>query len=294
MGTSDAFEVTSTDGTVVAVHHLAPGNPAAPLLIAHATGFHAHCYQPIAAVVAPRFDVWAADVRGHGATARPVGWQVDWSGYAEDVDAASSWLRRQSGRPVTGFGHSMGGALLLDVAARDAERFDRLVLFEPIVFPPSDRNRADASSCDDTPLAAAARRRRRAFPSAAAAVEHYAAKAPMNAFAPECLTAYVEYGFTPVDADDPDSPVQLTCEPDLEADTFRTGAAARTFDVTADIRVPVTVVGGRCDSSGPADLAEPVATELAFGRFVHRPDLDHFGPFVDPRAVGGLIDDATT
>lgn len=288
-GAADAIAVPSTNGTVVAAHHLAPGDPAAPLLIAHATGFHAHCYRPIADALAPRFDVWAADVRGHGATARPAGWPVDWGGYADDVDASSSWLRRRSGRPVSGFGHSMGGALLLDVAARDPERFDRLVLFEPIVFPPAMRTTLDdADGADDPPLAAAARRRRRTFASTAAAIAHYASKAPMNAFTTACLTAYVEYGFEPVDGDDPDGPVQLTCDPDLEGDTFRAGSASQTFEVLAAIAVPVSVIAGRNDRPGPAELAEPVAHSLGSGRFVHRPDLDHFGPFVEPDTVSEL------
>ncbi|CAN5826939.1 hypothetical protein BH24ACT5_BH24ACT5_32240 [soil metagenome] len=177
MSDAGVVAVTSSDDVVVCVHHLAPGDPAAPLLIAHATGFHAHCYQQIADELAPRFDVWAADVRGHGATVRPVGWRVDWSGYADDIDAASSWLSKEAGNLVSGFGHSMGGALLLDVAARDAERFDRLVLFEPIVFPPSPPSPPSppnepqtADETDDWSLAAVARRRRRTFPAAAAAI----------------------------------------------------------------------------------------------------------------------------
>lgn len=289
MSDAGPADVTSSDGVVVRVHHLAPGDSAAPLLIAHATGFHAHCYQPMADALAARFDVWAADVRGHGATVRPVGWRVDWSGYADDIDAASSWLAEEAGQPVSGFGHSMGGALLLDVAARAAGRFDQLVLFEPIVIPPSLPNaQQTADEVDHSPLAVAARRRRRTFPSVTAAIEHYAAKAPMDAFTPACLAAYAEHGFGPVDTDDPDGAVELRCDPDLEADTFLAGTTTRTFDLLADVHVPVVVIAGRNDRPGPADLAGPVADALSSGRFVHRPDLDHFGPFVQPATVTEL------
>ncbi|CAN5827049.1 hypothetical protein BH24ACT5_BH24ACT5_32250 [soil metagenome] len=111
----------------------------------------------------------------------------------------------------------------------------------------------------------------------------------MNAFTPAGLAAYVEHGFGPVDTSDPDGPVQLRCDPDLEADTFLAAPTMRTFDLLAEVRVPVTVVGGRNDHPGPADLAEPVATELPAGQFAPRPDLDHFGPFVEPATVAELI-----
>jgi len=51
---SDAVSVTSADGTSIALHELSPAtssNSSSPVLFSHATGFHAHCWQPIADVL---------------------------------------------------------------------------------------------------------------------------------------------------------------------------------------------------------------------------------------------------
>ena len=83
------FHVTSSDGVSVTVHELAgtPGLP--PLLIAHATGFHAHCYVPIARALGHRFHCYALDFRGHGETAPVPDWTVDWSHFGDDAVAVA-------------------------------------------------------------------------------------------------------------------------------------------------------------------------------------------------------------
>ena len=58
-------------------------------------------------------------------------WRVDWRRFGDDALGR----RRVTSLPTVdcvGFGHSMGGSALLMAAHRDPDRFDRLVLFEPI------------------------------------------------------------------------------------------------------------------------------------------------------------------
>lgn len=274
--------VPSSDGVSIAVHDLAGVAGAPTLLLAHATGFHARAYLPMAAHLAPPYHVVGYDARGHGDTERPPDWAVDWMRYGDDAEAVAGAV---SG-PLVGFGHSMGGAALLMAAHRRPDRFEALVLYEPIVIPP----RPDAAERPNA-LAVGARRRRATFPSIEDAVANFASKPPLNAFDPAALDAYVRYGVRP----ERDG-VRLKCDPEHEARTFDQGGVHRTWDLLGDITLPVTVIGGRGGDGDdvPAAIAGPIAERLPRGRYVLEPSLDHFGPFTDPERVAELIRDAVT
>lgn len=278
--------VSSTDGVEVALHELSGAEPdgSRPLvLVAHATGFHGRAYLPVAAGLTPAYRTVALDFRGYGDTLAPPG-RVEWRGYGDDVDAVAGHLADDAGAEdgLIAFGHSKGGAALLMAADRHPERFRLLVLFEPIVFPPGDPDVARPES----PLAAGARRRRPTFASLEAATENYAAKWPMATFDSAALDAYVRYGFR----DDPDGDgVRLKCEPEHEAQTFETGGDHDTWSRLPGIDVPVVVVAGVVDETQPSAHARSIAEALPQGRYLERPELDHFGPFTHPRPVADLI-----
>jgi pimeloyl-ACP methyl ester carboxylesterase len=176
------------------------------LLVSHATGFHGRCYLPMAGELRTRHRCIALDYRGHGDTPMPPGVAVTWEGYGDDATAVARTVADAAGTPVVAFGHSMGGACLLMAAHRDPTLFERLVLFEPIVFPPQGLRDPDEGP---SPLIAGARRRRRTFPSFDDAIENYARKPPLGSFTHAALEAYVRYGFTRGD----DGQVYLSCDP---------------------------------------------------------------------------------
>lgn len=268
-----AVRVVSSGGVELAVHDLGGIGPT--LLISHATGFHGRCYEPLAAALAERFHSIAFDYRGHGDTPRPPG-EIDWERYGDDAEAMAGSLDA----PVLGFGHSMGGACLLMAAHRNPGLFRALVVFEPIVFPPTGI-RDDGTP---TPLSAGALRRRSSFPSFEAAIDNYAAKPPLGRFAPAALEAYVRHGFAPGE----DGQVHLKCRPETEAATFDTGATHRTWDHLPEITTPVLVVSGRPLEMQPSSIAAAVAERLSAGRYLERDDLDHFGPMTHPDAVAEM------
>ncbi len=280
--------VASSDGVAVVLHHVAVGPADAPLLIAHATGFHGRAYAPMARALGGALDAWALDARGHGSTAAPGGWTVHWDRYGDDAEAAATWVAEQAGvgkGVLVGFGHSLGGATLLMAAHRNPGLFKALVLYEPIVFPP-----LSGEYNPENPLAVGARRRRRQFESYDEAIAHYSSKPPLNRFDPDALDEYVRGGFAPVDAAHPEGPVALTCTPELESATF---AMSRDADIWADlpdIDIPTLVVGAHPDADNPPSLlAEPIAEELANGRYQPELDLDHFGPFAAPARVAAMV-----
>ena len=275
--------VPSTDGVQIAVHDL--GGTGHPLLISHATGFHGHCYEPLAHALADRFHSTAFDYRGHGDTDlrdQP----VEWERYGDDAEAMATWMVEQTGAPIDAFGHSMGGACLLMAASRQPHLFRRLVLFEPIVFPPGDIRPPDEGGNDpeQSPMVIGARRRRATFPSHQAAIDNFAAKPPLMGFTPEALRAYVVHGFAP-----DDDGVHLKCRPDTEAATFATGSLHGTWDALPDIQTEILVMAGRIDEMQPSKVAAGVAERLPHGAYLQLDVLDHFGPMVRPLLVADVI-----
>jgi len=273
--------VPSSDQVSVAVHEF--GGSGRPLLLSHATGFHGYCYLPIADALGDSFTSYALDYRGHGDTARPDDWDVDWLRYGDDALAAARAIAPDGG--LVGFGHSMGGAGLLMAALREPELFDMIVAFEPIVFPPQ--------GSGGPSLSIGARKRRRSFATFDDAIANYTSKPPMIAFDPDVVRLYVGHGFRPA----PEG-VRLKCDPEHEARTFDTGGIHGMWDRLPEIHTPVVVAAGpvdlnAADRGGPAAVAPQIADRLPDATFVDRPGWNHFTPFVDPAAMASLIADAT-
>jgi pimeloyl-ACP methyl ester carboxylesterase len=269
--------VNSSEGVEVAVHDLAGHDAGRPvLLISHATGFHGHCYLPLALALAQRFHSIAFDFRGHGYTPMPAQAAIDWNSYADDAEAVALSLTR----PLPAFGHSMGGACLLIAAHRHPGLFSQLVIYEPVVFPPDEARTAEGPIS----LAEGARRRRDTFASFDAAIANFAAKPPLGNFAPAALEAYVRYGFS----EGEDGQVHLKCRPELEAATFEMGSNHRTWDLLPEVTTPVLVVCGSPSPDSPSRISQDVAGRLPNGRYLQIDELDHFGPMTHPEHVAEL------
>lgn len=275
------MRLASTDGVSLALHDL--GGQGAPLLFSHATGFHGHCYAPLARVLAHDVHSWAVDYRGHGASSPPAGWQgeyLDWRGCGDDAVLAASTIAPEGG--IVGVGHSMGGAALIMAAHRRPELFSRLVLFEPIVYPPPDP-RPDP---EVFPLVIGARRRRRRFESFQAAYDNFASKPPLSMFDHDVLHAYVEHGF----AESADG-VELRCTPEFEAATFGGSMDNGAWELLPEVEIPVVVLAGMHAEDQPSRIAPAVADALPNGRFVSLPHMTHFGPFTHLAELATLIRD---
>lgn len=277
------MRVPSSGGVELAVFELGGGG--SPLLFSHATGFHGRSYQPMASELASDARCVAFDYRGHGDTPLPAGFaasDIDWQRYGDDATAMATWLAEQAGEPIVAFGHSMGGACLLMAAHRDPSLFRRIVAFEPIVFPHIEYRESDEL---ESPMVASARRRRSSFPSFEEAIANFASKPPLNAFTPDALEAYVRHGF----AVGADGDVYLKCLPATEAGTFATGGMHDTWDRLPEITTDTLVISGRIDDMGPAMIGARIAERLPNGRYLHRDDMDHFGPMTHPAACAAIV-----
>jgi len=266
--------VPSTDGVEVAVHDLGGDGP--PLLLVHATGFCAGVLAPLATRLGD-FHGWAIDVRGHGASVTPDGLDFRWTGFSDDVLAVVDALGLDGGY---GFGHSCGGAAVLDAEARRPGTFRSLYCYEPIVWP----SPPPAGSRDV--LVQGALRRRDRFGSRAEARANFAAKRPFSGFAPEALDAYVACGFE--DAGD-DGSVRLRCRGEWEAAVYRQGLAHDGYSRLGAVVCPVVIASGdRWEAFGP-DVVARQAAALPAGRAETFTGLGHLGPMEDPARVAEAV-----
>lgn len=269
------LRLPSTDGVKLAVHDLGGDGP--PLLMAHATGFCGPVLAPLAALLADRFHCWAFDGRGHGDTEWPAGLDWKWSGFADDVLAVVDGLGLE--RPY-GFGHSCGGAAMLDAEARRPGTFAALWCYEPIVWPELTAELAASRR----PLISGALKRRDQFPSRQEAYDNFSSKPPLESFDAPALRAYVDCGFRP-----DNEGVRLKCPPFVEASIYRQGLVHDGFTRLGQVRCPVTVGWGERSVAMERAVPEAQVDALPDATLVTFADLGHFGPLEGPRAIAGAI-----
>lgn len=115
----------------VSLAHLDAGSGEPPLLFVHGWACDHTFFGPHVEHFGRAHRVVAVDLRGHGASDRPRQ-AYTMAGFADDL----AWLCRELGlaRPVV-IGHSMGGTVALELAARHPEVPAALVLLDAPVLP---------------------------------------------------------------------------------------------------------------------------------------------------------------
>ncbi len=105
------------------MHRYGPSRPAQILAVHGLTG-HGQRWQTVATRHLPEVAVVAPDLLGHGRSSWAAPWTID-----ANVDALTGLLDG----PVVVVGHSFGGAIALNLAARHPELVAALVLLDPAV-----------------------------------------------------------------------------------------------------------------------------------------------------------------
>jgi pimeloyl-ACP methyl ester carboxylesterase len=271
--------VTTPDGVDIATYELGGQGP--PLLLCHATGFHALVWLPLARQLRDQFRCVAFDARGHGCSGKAPGGTYEWGGFALDVKAVIEGLGLEQPRAV---GHSAGGAALVLAEEARPGTLRSMYCYEPVVpqaGAASVPGRAEA-------MAESTRRRREVFAGRDEAYAHYLNKPPFSELAPDAVRAYVDYGFE----DLADGTVRLRCRKEDEATIYEMalhhGAFERLGEVTCQVRI---VCGGTLPHFGPDQIAA-MAARLPAGQIEILPGLGHFGPMQRPDVVALSIADA--
>lgn len=283
---NDCTLISSVDGVIIALHDF--GGNGSPVLLSHATGFHAHCWEPFAADLSSRHHVMGFDHRGYGDAETVDPSTIEWRQYGNDALAAARALSAQhNGAPIVGVGHSMGGASLLMASLIEPSLFSHLFVFEPIVFPPPDPAAAERPP---NPLAGGARKRKSVFASYDAALENFTSKPPMTSFHPQAREAYVRHGFKQLS----DGTVELKCLPEHEARTYETGGTHGTWDDLTNVSVPTWVIAGAPAPFQPSAIAASIAERIPSATYVQYDNMGHFGPLEHPHAIATLVETTLT
>jgi 3-oxoadipate enol-lactonase len=103
---------------------------AQPLLLLHGVGGGAWSWRPQREALAPLAQVFALDVRGHGAAARVL--DAGLADYYADVREALAFAHQETRRRVVLAGHSMGGLLAIALAADEPDAVAGLALVDPV------------------------------------------------------------------------------------------------------------------------------------------------------------------
>lgn len=262
-----------------------------PVLLVHATGFHARCWDQVVAALPPGYHVFAVDMRGHGRSERKPPYV--WNSFAGDVAELVDHLELKN---AIGVGHSMGGHCLVQVCARHPGAFSRLLLVDPVIFEP-DAYTGDRYRGFDGPEDHPVSKRRDQWAGWEEMYERFRDRGSFALWDDRVLRDYCRYGVLPK----PDgNGFELACPPLVEASIYLGNTSTDVYDDIPQIKVPVVVLrakGRDPDSHDAMDFSRSptwprIAEQFQRGRDVYLPQLTHFIPMQAPGLVARFIIDA--
>jgi pimeloyl-ACP methyl ester carboxylesterase len=251
-----------------------------PLIFAHATGFHARCWDQVIRRL-PGRHAYAMDLRGHGRSAKPEP-PYPWRAFGRDI-AELAELLDISG--AIGVGHSMGGHSIVSSALQRPKTYSSLFLIDPTIFAPEVYGRKPLDSSFIS-------RRRRYWNSPSEMFENFKARPPFAQWNPDVLRDYCEFGLLPSGTE-----FELACPPLVEASIYPLSSAvesnlhAELPNLTQDVVVVRGGIPWRIDrfdlNSSPTDPL--LASRLRHATDILREGRSHYIPMETPDWVAEEI-----
>lgn len=265
-------------------------NAGTPLLFAHANGYPPDCYRPL-------FDL----LGGHKIVAmrqRPL-WDDarpedidDWNPLSDDL---LRFMDEQKLDGTTAIGHSMGGIAILRAALREPERFSRIILLDPVLFPPYFIRLyriiyALKLAHKLHPLVAASQRRRRVFKNREIILRGYRSKPVFRYFSDDALEAYVNGITCPSGLGE--GRYQLCYSADWETQVYVTGVwrDMELWRNIANLTPPLLIVRGVETDTFHERAGKLVQKKLTSAQIVTIPKSTHLVPLEQPEAVRDEIE----
>ena len=177
------------------------------ILLLHATGFHARCWDQVIAAFPEGSHVIAVDQLGHGRSDSPVitGWKQISGATIELLDSIGTTFS-------IAVGHSMGGHCLVQIAGQRSDIFEQLVLIDPVIMEPDVYHMPP--SFGETSAAVA--KRRNIWSSPDKMFDRFKDRHPYSLWDQSVLRDYCEFGLL---ADDRDGFI-LACPPETEGSVY--------------------------------------------------------------------------
>jgi pimeloyl-ACP methyl ester carboxylesterase len=256
------------------------------ILLVHATGFHARCWDQVVHRLGDRH-VIAVDQRGHGRSE-----QVEiehWRVFGRDL---AGLVRELDLRDVVGVGHSMGGHAVTEGSAACQDRFVRVLLIDPVIASPGSYDEGGWVVPEGGVHPVSKRKNR--FASPEAMFERFEQRHPYSLFDRAVLRDYCQHGLFPVEGGE----WILACPPSIEASvymTIRTNPGV--YDSIRSLELPVRLLRAppaseRTPMSFAASATWPeLIGEFQRGEEVFLPDHTHFIAHEDPGLVADHIEE---
>jgi pimeloyl-ACP methyl ester carboxylesterase len=240
-----------------------------PLLLLHATLSSSRQLRTLAARLATRFSVISVDRRGSGESAaaapEPAG-PIDVSSHIEDLAAIATAVGLG---PATVVGHSYGGCIAIELAARRPELVARLFAYEPPygpLAPPSVQ--AHMTRVGQRALEASGRGE-----LAEAALEFMAGVSGTSAVAALSVAARERVGRAGTGA---------------VADATLLGMDPAGL---ATISCPALIATGALSAPLYADIATALTERIEDARHRAIPDADHMAPIIRPELIAVAVEE---
>jgi O-succinylbenzoic acid--CoA ligase len=252
------------DGARIAYGRVGSG-PGVVLL--HATLSRSRAWLPIERRLAARATVVSIDRRGHRASPDPDPMRLAMADHVADVAAV---IEQEGLAPALVVGHSFGGCVALELAARRPDLVAGVVAYEPPYLGLAPTDVRDAMA-------------RVGLRSGAA---HEAGNGP--------LAAEIFLRAVLGDAGYEALPAGVRAAVLQEGDAAASDARMAGLDPggLARIRVPVTIAVGSASSPLYRVVADAIAAAVPSARVVVVPEADHMAPVSRPEAIGPIIDGA--
>lgn len=254
-----------------------------PLLLVHATGFHARCWDQVINRLGNR-KIYAVETRGHG---RSDNFEPpeEWATFGDDLVELVEKLDLKN---VTAVGHSMGGHLLVHAAALLPERFKQLLIIDPVIIS-LERLAARPNWDGDHPAA----RRRNQWASADEMYEAFKDREPFSGWDKTVLKDYCDFGLLPSEEGDW---LELACPPNIEGAIYLSSGGEKIHSKLSQVKCPVRILRARertADDSPfdfrPSPTWPELVDQFESGSERYLPTHTHFIPMEDPGLVADEI-----
>lgn len=226
------------------------------VLLIHATGFHARCWDSTVAKLGPKYRVVAIELRGHGRSDKTP--PYDWWTFGTDL---THFVEKLDLSNAVGVGHSMGGHCLMQACAAQPDCFRSLVLVDPVIANPQDYPAIDSVAQWDSVESHPVSRRRNEWDSPEQMFENFKERHPFSLWKEECLRDYCRWGLLKNQEDT----YELACPPKVEASIYVGSRSSDVSALCAKISHPVVVFR--------AQPHDPNSTKLDFSKSPTWPDL---------------------
>ena len=256
-----------------------------PIVLLHATGFHARCWDKIIHQLPSNAPIFAIDALCHGKS-DSIDPPYHWHRFAEYTEDVITELGLSN---ITIVGHSFGGHVATLLAASKPDRFKQLLLLDPVIGNPDHIKLWQSAASFGNPVA----KRRNQWSSPNELIEKLGRKPPFNNWDKDVLRDYCEFGLTQTN-----DGYKLACPPACEAAIYGIVGVEKTYAKLADIKTPTFIIRARnrIAEDSPMDFRpsptwDKLVSQLPNAKEIHCTERSHFFPMEDPDFVAGLINE---